>query len=87
MWPGYFNSVFPFRSFFWPWILIVLAAEIILKGMALYRSARNGQKYWFVALLIINTIGILPLIYLIWFDKRQAQVKSQASASRSKRRK
>lgn len=80
--PGGF---FPF-AIYWPVILILVAIEFILKGMALYRSARNGQTYWFVALLVINTLGILPLIYLIWFSKQEAPVKVQAPPSRRPRR-
>jgi hypothetical protein len=35
------------------------------RGMALWRAGRNNQKNWFIALLLINSIGILPIIYLI----------------------
>lgn len=40
---------------------------IVLKGFALWYSARGGQKWWFIALLIINTLGILEIIYLLFF--------------------
>ncbi len=61
------GNVFPFRAFglWWPLILLIIVLEVVLKGVGLYRSARNGQKYWFVAILIINTLGVLPLVYLI----------------------
>jgi len=50
--------------------LIILAVIwTILKGYALWHAARNGQKGWFVALLVINTLGILEIVYLIWFRK------------------
>ena len=39
--------------------------DLILKGFALYRSARKGQNIWFIALLVVNSVGILPLIYLL----------------------
>lgn len=48
---------------------LVLAWSIFWKGMALWKSARNSQKYWFVALLIFNTLGVLELIYLKFFSK------------------
>lgn len=49
--------------------LIVLAAvwTVAIKGYALWHAARGGQKKWFIALLVINTLGILEVIYLIWF--------------------
>jgi hypothetical protein len=47
-------------------LLILLAVwELIWKGIALWRAARNNQTGWFVALLIINSAGLLPIIYLL----------------------
>lgn len=50
----------------WQISLILLAAlwEIVWKGIALWRAALNGHKGWFVAMLVINSVGLLPLIYL-----------------------
>ncbi len=80
-------NTLPFGGFWWPLFILIVIAEIVLKGVSLYRSARNGQKYWFIALLIINTLGILPLIYLIWFADRKAKApaKPQPAPSRSRR--
>lgn len=44
--------------------LIILAIIIILKGMALYKAARLKEKGWFWIILLVNTSGILPVIYL-----------------------
>ncbi|MEK6953079.1 MAG: DUF5652 family protein [Nanoarchaeota archaeon] len=55
-------------SFF---LILLVIWELIWKGMALWHSARNKQKEWFIALLILNTVGILPIIYLIWFKKKK----------------
>lgn len=51
-------------------LLIIIAAVIILKGLALFKSARRNEKIWFWCLLIFNTLGILPLIYLILRRKK-----------------
>lgn len=56
-----------FMSIFVPIILIVVLWTIVLKGYALWNAARNGQKKWFISLLVINTVGILEIVYLIWF--------------------
>ncbi|HEV7121593.1 MAG TPA: DUF5652 family protein [Candidatus Paceibacterota bacterium] len=51
-------------------ILTALAVwTLIWKGLGLWRAARNGQKWWFLAFLIINDLGILEIIYLLWFRK------------------
>ncbi|KKS31691.1 hypothetical protein A2380_03725 [candidate division WWE3 bacterium RIFOXYB1_FULL_43_24] len=39
--------------------------DLVLRGLALWKSAQKNQKYWFVALLVVNSVGILPLIYLV----------------------
>jgi hypothetical protein len=54
-----------------PAVLIGLLTAIVvastLKGFALWRAARNNSSGWFVALLLINTLGILELLYLfVW---------------------
>lgn len=47
-------------------IVVVLAiVELVLKGFALWRAAQAKQAAWFVLLLIFNTAGLLPLIYLL----------------------
>lgn len=48
-----------------PWFWFFLVADVVLRGFALWYSGRRGQKVWFIALLVVNTLGILPLIYLI----------------------
>ena len=49
-------------------ILIALAVVWTLtwKGFALWRSAELRQKYWFIAILLVNTLGILEIIYLFF---------------------
>lgn len=48
-----------------PILIVLLLVDITLKGFALWRAAKNNQKYWFVALLIVNSVGILPAVYLL----------------------
>jgi hypothetical protein len=49
--------------------LILVVWELIWKGIALWKAAREGQKYWFFVILILNTIGILPILYIFVFKK------------------
>jgi len=53
--------------------LIILAIAWILpwKGMALWKSARNDQKIWFIVLFIINTLAVLEILYLRLFQKKR----------------
>ncbi|NLK51244.1 MAG: hypothetical protein GX295_02185 [Syntrophomonadaceae bacterium] len=44
--------------------------SIIWKGIALWHSARSSQLPWFIALLIINTVGLLEIVYLLFFRRK-----------------
>ncbi len=58
----------PFASFgFFFFLLIVWS--IVWKGLALWAAAHDESKPWFIALLIINTAGILEILYLYIFRK------------------
>jgi hypothetical protein len=42
---------------------------LAIKGYALWHAAKRNEKWWFIAILIINTFGVLELAYLIFFAK------------------
>ena len=63
--PSFFTPGFLFVLM--PLFMAVLLCVLILKGYALWHAARNSQKWWFIALLVINTMGILEIAYLVWF--------------------
>ena len=44
--------------------------SLIWKGFALWRAARADQPAWFVALLVVNTVGLLEIAYLLFFAPR-----------------
>ncbi|MDO8231863.1 MAG: DUF5652 family protein [bacterium] len=52
---------------FFPFIIIIALWSVAIKGYALWHAAHNDQKWWFIALLVLNTVGILEIIYLLWF--------------------
>ena len=61
-----------------PLLALVLAVVIVLaiwdgiwKLIALWKSARNGQMAWFICLAIFNTVGILPILYILLFQKTE----------------
>lgn len=45
--------------------------DLIWKGIALWKAAQNGSKGWFVAILIINSAAILPILYLLLVDEKR----------------
>ena len=78
-WGGRFNngfdSVHLSPAVFWGLLVIGIifaiwvAISIVLKVYALWTSARRGEKWWFIALLVVNTMGILELFYLLHIAK------------------
>ena len=52
-------------------VFVIFIWSTIWKGLAMWRAANQGQKNWFIALLIINTAGILDIIYLFYFAKKK----------------
>jgi len=56
-----------FQSIF----LLLSVWSLIWKGIALWKSAHNNHRNWFIALLIINTFGILDIIYLFYFNNNK----------------
>lgn len=53
-------------------LALLIIWSVVWKGLALWHAAREGHKGWFVALLIINTAGILEILYLYVFSKKSS---------------
>jgi Family of unknown function (DUF5652) len=45
-------------------LILILLWSVFWKGLALWHSGRRGQAWWFVILIVVNTAGILEMIYL-----------------------
>ncbi len=66
--------------------LVIVVWVVIWKGLALWFSAQNKQKNWFIAILILNTLGLLPIIYLLWFKPRSEIVRRGEIKPKSSKR-
>ena len=55
-------------------VLALTAWTLVWKGLALWTAAHDKQKQWFIAILILNTVGILEIAYLFVFSKNKLQV-------------
>jgi hypothetical protein len=52
-------------------ILIAAVWDSIWKLIALWKSARNNQLGWFICIAVFNTLGILPIIYILTHRKKE----------------
>jgi len=56
-----------------PWIMVVVMAwSLVWKGIALWKAARLGSKPWFIILLVVNTVGILEIVYIFLVARRKS---------------
>jgi hypothetical protein len=57
-----------------PWLILgLILLSLIWKGIALWKAARNNHKKWFVALMFLNTLCILEILYIFVFSKRKEE--------------
>ncbi len=65
----------------WAMLLMVLWT-LPWKGVALWKAARLEKKWWFIVLLVVNTLGILEILYIFVFSKpRKIAVSPEGSQS------
>ncbi len=69
------------------WLLIIVIAwTLAWKGFALWRAAKMNHRIWFVIILVINTLGILEILYLFLFSKLDLKKYGEKSAKKEKKR-
>ena len=44
-------------------MVVLIVWSITWKGLALWKAAKLNQKVWFIILLVVNTAGILEIIF------------------------
>ena len=54
------SVLLPFLGF----VTVAVLWSIAWKGYALWIAAKNNHGWWFTALLLINTLAILEIIYI-----------------------
>lgn len=68
--PGYvWTQAHP--TLFFLGVALLALWSLAWKGWALWTAARRGDRIWFIVFLIVNTAGILEIIYLYFFAGRR----------------
>ena len=62
---------------FWQLVLVYFLSiwSLVWKGIALWRAAKHSQRNWFIVILVLNTIGLLEILYLFRFCKKRMTVE------------
>ena len=50
-------------------VILLVIWDGVWKLIAMWKSARHDQLAWFICLAIFNTAGILPILYILYFQK------------------
>jgi hypothetical protein len=59
-----------YSLWFWVVVLVLSVWDSVWKCIGLWKSARHNQLVWFVVLAVVNTVGILPIVYVRFFQPR-----------------
>lgn len=65
----------PLFIILFPFIILAVVWSLYWKGKALWKAAHQDDIPWFIAILIINTLGILDILYLYVFSERKSEGK------------
>jgi hypothetical protein len=62
---------------------IITIWTLFWKGCALWIAGKKDQKWWFLILLIVNTVGILEIVYIFYVAKKKwADIKEIANLNK-----
>lgn len=56
-----------------PLIMVLAIWDAVWKMIALWKSARNNHMAWFICIGIINSIGTLPIVYILMQSKKSTK--------------
>ncbi len=60
------GNVFPLGQWFGVALIPITIWSMFWTGLAMWHSARRGDKWWFIVFLLIHSAGILEIIYLLF---------------------
>ena len=69
------------------WIYPVLIWTIIWKAIGAWKAARKGHLIWFISFFVFNTAGILPMIYIFFFQNFSFSKKGKGKVPRRRGKK
>lgn len=58
------------------WVLAIWS--LVWKGFALWKASQAKEKWWFIALFVINTFGLLEIFYIFIWTRREVWQKKHA---------
>jgi len=73
-----------------PWMNVgfipLMLWSLAWKGLALWHAAKRDEKWWFIGLLVVNTVGILEMCYLLFVVRLFAGIGNKPTTTKKKKR-
>ncbi|MBS3089318.1 hypothetical protein J4461_00370 [Candidatus Pacearchaeota archaeon] len=66
-------------------IAVIIVWSLAWKGVAWWISARKNHILWFLSFFLINTLGILEILYIFLFSKMSLSDKSVKRKSKKRK--
>ncbi len=63
-----YNSFFT-NSILITFLIIAILWEATWKIIAMWKAGRNNHLAWYICIALINTVGILPIVYILMHRK------------------
>ena len=60
-----------------PTIVLCTIWDAVWKLIGMWRAGRNNDLAWFICIAIFNTLGILPIIYIL-MDNNKSEEKEKS---------
>ena len=54
------------------WLIPLIVWSITWKVLALWKAARNRQLGWFLFLFVINSAGVLEILYIYYYQRNKS---------------
>ena len=54
------------------WLIVIWTLP--WKGLALWKAAQDNHKWWFIAILVLNTLAVLEIVYIFGFSKKKWKI-------------
>ena len=71
------NLLLPTFGWLLPLIVILGVWDAVWKIIGMWKAGRNNELVWFICIAIFNTLGILPIIYIL-MDNNKSEKKEKS---------
>jgi len=63
-------------------LAIISIWALVWKGFALWKASKKNSIIWFILLLVVNTLGILEILYIYVFSELGRRKSSKMPAKK-----